>query len=51
VAQTVAYLPDGRLAVDRSMGCAVDDGRLKTGVFELELSEDGWSSRYEAPRS
>src|ERR1700738_1809631 len=42
-AQTVAYLPDGMLAVDRSWGVDHDGAGVKTGVFELELTERGWA--------
>jgi hypothetical protein len=46
-AQTIVYLPDGQLAVDRSWGVQSDDAGVKTGVFELELTAGGWSSRYD----
>ena len=38
-AQTVVYLPEGKIAVDRSWGRAPDDEGVRTGVFELLVPE------------
>jgi hypothetical protein len=46
-AQTVAYLPNGRLVVDRSWGRQTDVACVRTGVFELENTAAGWRSRYD----
>jgi hypothetical protein len=46
-AQTVAYLPGGRLAVDRSWGRTPDRDRVTTGPFELRLLDTGWQSGFD----
>jgi hypothetical protein len=46
-AQTVVYLPGGELAVDRSWGRQHDDASVRTGVFELHNTAEGWRSRYD----
>jgi hypothetical protein len=46
-AQTVAYLPDGLLAVDRSWGRQADDAFVRTGVSTLEQLPDGWRSSFD----
>lgn len=46
-AQTVAYLPEGRLAVDRSWGRQPDDAAIRTGNYELAQREDGWISSFD----
>ena len=38
-AQTIVYLPEGRIAVDRSWGRAPDDEGVRTSVFELLVPE------------
>jgi hypothetical protein len=43
--QTVAYLPGGKLAVDRQWGRNPDPAVVGSGNFELRQHEDGWSSR------
>lgn len=39
--QTVVYLPDGEVAVDRSWGRAPDESAVRTSVFELVVAEPG----------
>ena len=46
-AQTVAYLPGGRLAVDRSWGRSSTREGVRTGPLELRLTDDGWTSRFD----
>jgi hypothetical protein len=47
-AQTVAYLPGGRVAVDRSWGRQPDDLGVRTGPFALVNGGDGtWSSQFD----
>ena len=47
-AQTVVYLPDGRLVVDRSWGRNSDDStRIRAGAFDLRMSTDGWKSGFD----
>jgi hypothetical protein len=46
-AQTVAYLPEGRLAVDRSWGRTPEHDRVRTGNLELRLTEAGWTSSFD----
>lgn len=46
-AQTVAYLPDGQLSVDRSWGRNSQQDRVTTGSFELRLTESGWHSTFD----
>ena len=38
-AQAIAYLPEGRVAVDRSWGRAPDDEGVRTSVFDLLAAE------------
>ena len=45
-AQTVAYLPDAMLAVDRSWGWSDDRSCVRTRVFALCNTDRGWSSSY-----
>jgi hypothetical protein len=45
-AQTIAYLPGGMLAVDRSWGRSDRSALVSTGVFTLENTAHGWNSRY-----
>ena len=45
--QTVAYLPDGKLVVDRSFGRQPDDAFIRTGSFELAQKENGWTSTFD----
>jgi hypothetical protein len=40
--QTVAYLPDGQVCVDRSWGRNSTDAGLKSGPLDLEIVENGW---------
>jgi hypothetical protein len=46
-AQTVVYLPDGELIVDRSWGRQSDDRFVRTGVLELEQQSGGWACRFD----
>lgn len=46
-AQTVAYLPGGRLAVDRSFGRTGDAAVVRTGNLELRALDSGWSSSFD----
>jgi hypothetical protein len=46
-AQTVAYLPDRRLVVDRSFGRQPDDQAIRTGNFELAQKENGFISTFD----
>jgi hypothetical protein len=46
-AQTVAYLPDGKLAVDRSFGRSDDSRRVQTGSLDLRAERGGWSSSFD----
>jgi len=46
-AQTVVYLPDGALAVDRSYGRTSDDCVVRTGSLELRLTDGGWESSFD----
>lgn len=48
-AQTVAYLPDGKLAVDRSFGPQPDEAFIRTSVYELAQKDDGWTSTFDGP--
>jgi hypothetical protein len=45
--QTVAYLPDGKLAVDRSWARQPDNTAIRTGNFESVQSERGFTSRFD----
>jgi hypothetical protein len=45
--QKVAYLPDGKLVVERSFGRAPDDAHIRTGTFELAQKENGWTSTFD----
>ena len=46
-AQTVAYLPDGQLAVDRSWCRGSEDRtQLSSTAYTLENTDGGWSSSY-----
>jgi hypothetical protein len=46
-AQTVAYLPDGVLVVDRSWGRSLDRRGVRTGPFELHITDAGWRSSFD----
>jgi hypothetical protein len=47
-AQTVAYLPDGQLCVDRSYGRSSDDAVVRTGCYELRQEEGYvWTSTFD----
>ena len=46
-AQTAAYLPDGQVIVDRSFGRRPDKEGVRTGNFDLTMTEDGWTSTFD----
>jgi hypothetical protein len=45
--QTVAYLPDGKLAVDRTWSRCTDTDGVRGGPFDLTITEDGWTSTFD----
>jgi hypothetical protein len=45
--QTVAYLPGGELAVDRTWGRCTDTDGVRAGNFDLTMTEDGWTSTFD----
>src|SRR5262249_36922773 len=45
--QTVAYLPDAKLAVDRSFGRPPHNTAVRTGNFELVQKDDGFTSSFD----
>ena len=46
-AQTVIYLPDGRIAVDRAWARNPDDTGVKTANLDLRPEPGGWSARFD----
>ncbi|HEY1970204.1 MAG TPA: hypothetical protein VGH89_19785 [Pseudonocardia sp.] len=48
-AQAIVYLPDGRLAVDRSWGRSPGDDTVQTGNFTIRMDNPlrGWSSSFD----
>jgi hypothetical protein len=47
-AQVGAYLPGGRLCVDRLWGTNPSGAGASIGGLQIEVTEDGWSSSFEA---
>jgi hypothetical protein len=45
--QTVAYLPDGKLAVERTWSRCTDADGVRGGPFDLTITEDGWTSTFD----
>ena len=46
-AQTVVYLPDGRLAVDRPLGPDANPAGVRVGNLDLTITESGWTASYD----
>jgi hypothetical protein len=46
-AQTVAFLPEAQLAVDRSWGRNATTDGIRFGNYELTITEEGWTSRFD----
>jgi hypothetical protein len=46
-AQTVAYLPDGQLAVDRTWGRCTDPDGVRVGNLDLTITGAGWRSTFD----
>lgn len=46
-AQSVAYLPDRRLVVDRAWGPVTDKDGVRLGGLDLTITEDGWTSTFD----
>ena len=46
-AQSVAYLPEGRLVVDRAWGPVPDKDGVRIGNLDISLAESGWSSHFD----
>ena len=45
--QSVAYLPDGRVCVDRSWGPNPSEAGVSVGCLDLRIAEDGWTSAFD----